>query len=211
MRLQSWQDLLHPLLTTFENFSILGALSQALWFATLIGDNYGASLGGSHTSPERLEPRRTSQNFSELPHKFLSDFPGTSSTVDRKRKRGYYERGHFTGGISRISKFSRISGKWSHSYFCFPHSGGSLKSLDSLNSWDSREPLENGRFWKDPFSKKSREWPQYCRKVYWIKMVQNGPNDHFGQNGLIPNWILAFARPKWILVRPKWRGPFWSI
>ena len=26
---------------------------------------------------------------------------------------------------------------------------------------------------------------------------QNGPNDHFGQNGLISNWILAFARPKW--------------
>ena len=28
-------------------------------------------------------------------------------------------------------------------------------------------------------------------------MVRNGPNDHFGQNGLIPNWISAFARPKW--------------
>ena len=28
-------------------------------------------------------------------------------------------------------------------------------------------------------------------------MVQNGPNDHFGQNDLLPNWILAFARPKW--------------
>ena len=26
---------------------------------------------------------------------------------------------------------------------------------------------------------------------------QNGPNDHFGQNDLIPNRILAFARPKW--------------
>ena len=33
-------------------------------------------------------------------------------------------------------------------------------------------------------------------------MVQIGPNDHFGQNDLIPNWILAFARP-------KWTGPFW--
>ena len=28
-------------------------------------------------------------------------------------------------------------------------------------------------------------------------MVKNGQNDHFGQNDLIPNWILAFARPKW--------------
>ena len=41
------------------------------------------------------------------------------------------------------------------------------------------------------------EWPRYCWKVCWTKMVQNGPNDHFGQNDLIPNWILAFARPKW--------------
>ena len=38
---------------------------------------------------------------------------------------------------------------------------------------------------------------RYCLKMYWTKMVQNGPNDHFGQNDLIPNWILAFARPKW--------------
>ena len=44
---------------------------------------------------------------------------------------------------------------------------------------------------------KIREWPRYCRKVYWTKMVQNGPNDHVGPNDLIPNWILAFARPKW--------------
>ena len=26
---------------------------------------------------------------------------------------------------------------------------------------------------------------------------QNGPNDHFGQTDLIPNWNFAFARPKW--------------
>ena len=41
------------------------------------------------------------------------------------------------------------------------------------------------------------EWPRYCRKVCWTKMVQNSPNDHFGHNDLIPNQILAFARPKW--------------
>ena len=23
-----------------------------------------------------------------------------------------------------------------------------------------------------------REWPRYCRKVYWTKVVQNGPNEH---------------------------------
>ena len=38
-------------------------------------------------------------------------------------------------------------------------------------------------------------------------MVQNGPNDHFGQNALIPNWILAFARPKW--TKMVHFGPFW--
>ena len=52
-----------------------------------------------------------------------------------------------------------------------------------------------------------REWPRYCRKVYWTKMVQNGPNDHFGQNDLIPNRILAFARPKW--TKMVHFGPFW--
>ena len=31
-------------------------------------------------------------------------------------------------------------------------------------------------------------------------MVQNGPNDHFGQNDLIPNWILAFDGPKWSIL-----------
>ena len=38
-------------------------------------------------------------------------------------------------------------------------------------------------------------------------MVQNGPNDHFGQNDLIPNWILASARPKW--TKMVHVGPFW--
>ena len=38
-------------------------------------------------------------------------------------------------------------------------------------------------------------------------MVQNGPNDHFGQNDLIPNWISAFARPKW--TKMVHFGPLW--
>ena len=38
-------------------------------------------------------------------------------------------------------------------------------------------------------------------------MAQNCPNDHFGQNDLVPNQILAFARPKCTkMVR---FGPFW--
>ena len=52
-----------------------------------------------------------------------------------------------------------------------------------------------------------RAWPRYCRKVYWTKMAQNGPNDHFGQNGLIPNWILALARP--LQAKMVHFGPFW--
>ena len=52
------------------------------------------------------------------------------------------------------------------------------------------------------------KWPRHCRKGYWTKMDQNGPDDHFGQNDLISNWILAFARPNW----PKMDhfGPLWS-
>ena len=52
-----------------------------------------------------------------------------------------------------------------------------------------------------------REWLRYCWKVYWTKMVQNGPNDHFSQNDLIPNWTLAFARPIW--TKMVHFGPFW--
>ena len=29
---------------------------------------------------------------------------------------------------------------------------------------------------------------------------QNGPNDHFGQNDIVPNRILAFARPRWSIL-----------
>ena len=39
-------------------------------------------------------------------------------------------------------------------------------------------------------------------------MVQNGPTDHFGRNDLIPNRILAFARPKW--TKMVHFGPFRS-
>ena len=46
----------------------------------------------------------------------------------------------------------------------------------------------------------NREWPRYCRKVYWTKMVQNGANDHFGQNDLISNRNVAFASPKWSIL-----------
>ena len=74
---------------------------------------------------------------------------------------------------------------------CFSHS----------KPWKPRKPREtyDQNLKTSPFEI-LREWPRYCRKVYWTKMVQNGPNDHFGQNNLIPNRILAFARPKSILV-----------
>ena len=60
-------------------------------------------------------------------------------------KRGHYERGLFTGEISRISKiskFARIS-RNGRILLCFPQSGGSLESLESLHSLES---LENGPF-----------------------------------------------------------------
>ena len=51
-----------------------------------------------------------------------------------------------------------------------------------------------------------RAWPRYCRKVCWTKMVQNGQNDHFGQNDLIPK--LDFGIRKTTMDQ---NGPFWSI
>ena len=54
-----------------------------------------------------------------------------------------------------------------------------------------------------PISHILKEWPRYCRKVYWTKMVQNGPKDHFGQNGLISE--LDFS------IRETKNGPKWSI
>ena len=47
-------------------------------------------------------------------------------------------------------------------------------------------------------------------------MVQNGPNDHFGQNYLIPNWILfSTCETKMVHLGPFWPeevhfGPFRS-
>ena len=38
-------------------------------------------------------------------------------------------------------------------------------------------------------------------------LEQNGPNDRFGQNDLIPSWSLAFARPTW--TKTVHFGPFW--
>ena len=72
----------------------------------------------------------------------------------RGRKRGHYERGLFAGeisGISKISKFSRKSLENGRNLLSFPESGGSLETLESLNSPES---LENGLFWKDSFSKR---------------------------------------------------------
>ena len=53
----------------------------------------------------------------------------------------------------------------------------------------------------------TKEWPRYCRKVYWTKMVQNGQIDHFGQNDLIP--IRNFRTGFWH--SQDQNGPFWSI
>ena len=48
----------------------------------------------------------------------------------------------------------------------------------------------------------SREWPRYCREVYWIKMVQTGQNDHFGQNDPLFRTGFWHSRDQ--------NGPFWS-
>ena len=43
-----------------------------------------------------------------------------------------------------------------------------------------KNAISRGKIEKEAFN--TRGWPRYCRKVYWTKMVQNGPDDHlFGQ------------------------------
>ena len=67
--------------------------------------------------------------------------------------RGHYERGLFTGGISRIfikSLDSLESLENGRIFLCFPQSGGSLKSLNSLESLENRLS-EKTPFPKDPF------------------------------------------------------------
>ena len=55
------------------------------------------------------------------------------------------------------------------------------------------------RYPTPPENTQIREWLRYCRKVCWTKITTN-----LVKMTLIPNWILAFARPKWSI-------PFWSI
>ena len=88
-----------------------------------------------------------------------------------------------TGGISRISKisrFSRISRDYGRFLLHFPQSGGSLKSLESLNSLES---LENGRFWKDPFSKRPLfpNWKGESQKIE--KRGNPKSKDNFKEEG----------------------------
>ena len=85
----------------------------------------------------------------------VSSFMGSqaSKTLFGCGKRGHYERGLFTGGISRtstISEFSRISRERPDSPL-FSTAWGFSRISRTSNSLQS---LENGHFRKDPFSKR---------------------------------------------------------
>ena len=69
----------------------------------------------------------------------------------RTGKRGHYERGLFTEGISRISRISKFSRKWSDSPLFSTVWG--FSEISRISKF-SRESLENGLSWKDPFSKR---------------------------------------------------------
>ena len=81
------------------------------------------------------------------------------------RERGHYERGLFTGGISRIStfsKFSRISRKWQDSPLFSTVWGFSKISRISIFSRFSRKWtfLKDPLFQKTPFSEP--DFLNYC-------------------------------------------------
>ena len=48
----------------------------------VVGDKFGESLGGSQAPPSFWKVPRLPQKFPGLPRKFLSDFPGSSVTVE---------------------------------------------------------------------------------------------------------------------------------
>ena len=82
-------------------------------------------------------------NFPKICTNLLKIFTNFLKTISKKivnrdrKKRGHYERGFFTGGISRIAKFSRISRKWSDSPLASRVWGFSIisrKTLKTLNS-----------------------------------------------------------------------------
>ena len=64
---------------------------------------------------------------------------------DRKKGNSLFERGLFTGEISRISRISsflEFDQEDGRNFLCFPQSGNSLETLESLKFW--LESLENG-------------------------------------------------------------------
>ena len=59
-------------------------------------------------------------------------------------RKGHYEKGLFTGGITRISNLNSLESlENGRILLCFPQSGGSLESPEPLNS---RESLRDGLF-----------------------------------------------------------------
>ena len=110
------------------------------------GENFGNSLEASNALNCRALgfPAVLSREFQEHVWERFGRLSG---------KRGHYERGLFAGGISRISKISRFSGfsrKWSDSPLFSTVWVFSRISRISKFSRISR----NGLFWEDPFSKR---------------------------------------------------------
>ena len=114
------------------------------------------------SSAALLPPLQLPQSLLAHPHSngLLSRDPGPSCWESRDWKRGHYEKGLFTGVITKRvfsleesleSLNSLESQEKGRSLLYFPVFGDSLKSLESL---DSLESLENGLVWKDPFSKR---------------------------------------------------------
>ena len=105
----------------------------------------------SGSGNNRCRNRRESRDFGAL-----SSIPGslTRKPLISGPKKGHYERGLFTGGISRISKISRISREWSDSPFFSRVWRLSRISKFSIFSKISRKWtfLKRPLFQKTPFS-----------------------------------------------------------
>ena len=137
-------------------------------------------FGLVNLKPQRLNGNTTKAILEGYFERMLVVFVATSPPANLgTRKRGHYERGLFTGGISRsskISRFSRISRKWSDSplfstVWEFSRNSGISKCSRISRKWTF---LKRPLFQKTPFSKPDnpllgnscRGW----RRWHWVEL-----------------------------------------
>ena len=123
-------------------------------------------------------------------HKILESGTHFPCHTVGNRQRGHYERGLFTGGISRISKFSNFSRKWSDSPLFLTVWGLSRISRISRISTISRKStfLKRPLFQKTPFPNLTLDFgpnrPPPKKKIWGVPTPLEFPGAEFCCQGV---------------------------